>query len=108
MPEQMTLQKLIEQKEKACPGYRDGYMMGHAVGQYEAILSILDVITNHNIVSKEEKENRESDRVFSIPVGFSGLDEVNEQVEKMSACMNELQRLAKSISESTVTIDLPD
>ena len=57
MNEQMTLQYLIEQKEKAYPGYRDGYMMGHAIGQYEAILSVLDVITNNNIESNLAKED---------------------------------------------------
>lgn len=55
--DRFTLQNLIEEKEKTCPGYRDGYLMGHAVGQYEALLSVLDVITNSNMEASLSKED---------------------------------------------------
>lgn len=44
----------------------------------------------------------------TIPVNIEGLDEINAKVEKMSALMDEIKALAQSITESTVTVNLPD
>ena len=41
---------------------------------------------------------------ISIPVKFDGIDEITAKVEKMSALMDEIKTLAKSITESTITV----
>ena len=43
----------------------------------------------------------------TIPVEIEGLDDIQEKVEKLSALVEEAKTLAQSISESTVTVNLP-
>lgn len=45
---------------------------------------------------------------MNIPIKIEGLDEISAKVEKMSALMDEIKALAESITESTVTVNLPD
>lgn len=45
---------------------------------------------------------------YDMPIKIEGLDEINAKVEKMSALMDEIKTLARSITESTVTINFPD
>lgn len=44
----------------------------------------------------------------NIPIKIDGLDEISAKVEKMSALMDEIKALAKSIEGSTVTVNLPE
>ena len=43
----------------------------------------------------------------TIPVDIEGLDDIQEKVEKLSALVEEAKTLAQSISESTITLNMP-
>ena len=43
----------------------------------------------------------------TVPVRVEGIEEILEKVEKLNALVEEAETLAQSISESTVTVNLP-
>lgn len=45
---------------------------------------------------------------YNFDIEINGLDDINEKIEKISALMEEIKALAKSITESSITISLPD
>lgn len=49
-----------------------------------------------------------NEQSYNLPIQMNGIKEINSKIEKISALMDEIKALAKSINESTITVSLPD